>query len=333
MWRNLRLNSPGRSRGGPRDEQGVVLILVLLVLTLISVLVLSWAEEWRTELQLAANFREDYQCRRLAEGGVYYALGKLMETKILENSFNALGGSEEAAAKLATAWKGNQESRQVQLPGGTVQVRVEDEGGKLNVNQANEDNLIALFAALEFPPTQVRIMVDSILDWRSRGDQPRPFGAKSAYYSKLDPPYVARNGPLEAVEELAWVRGFENSAMVPNLGQWLTVMSTGQGINVNTAPPAVLVAMGVPPEVAQTILATRRLQPFRNFQDLAQLGMPPLSTQGQQLTFVTQPFFTIKSTGMVNKKGGRHTVKAVVRIDVSLPGCWQILSWVDDFPG
>ena len=333
MWRNLSLNSPSRARGGPRDDQGVVLILVLLVLTLISVLVLSWAEEWRTELQLAANFREAYQCRRLAEGGVYYVLGKLMETKILEANINNPGGSAEAAAKLATAWQGNQESRQVQLPGGTVQVRVEDEGGKLNVNQAAEENLFTLFTALEFPPTQIRTMVDSILDWRSRGDQPRPFGAKSAYYLNLDPPYVARNGPLETLEELAWVRGFENSTMVPGLGHWLTAMSTGQGINVNTAPPAVLVAVGLPPEVARSIVMTRRLQPFRSFQDIAQLGLPALPLQGQQLNFVSQPFFTIKSTGMVNKKGGRHTVKALVRIDLSLPSCWQILSWVEDFPG
>ena len=81
MWRNLKSN---RSRRGPRDEQGVVLLLVVLILALISVMVLSWAQEWRTELLLAANFREATQCRRLAEGGVYYALGKLMETKILE---------------------------------------------------------------------------------------------------------------------------------------------------------------------------------------------------------------------------------------------------------
>ncbi len=330
MWRNLRSN---RSRRGPRDEQGVVLLLVLLILTLISVMVLSWAQEWRTELLLAANFREATQCRRLAEGGVYYALGKLLETKILESSLNTPSGSAEAAANLAAAWRGSQESHQIQMPGGTVQVRVEDEGGKLNINQASEENLTALFTALEFPPEQVRTMVDSILDWRSRGDQPRPYGAKSSYYLGLDPPYVARNGPLEAVEELGWVRGFENSPILPRLSEWLTVQGIGQGVNINTAPLAVLLTRGFPPEVAQNIIMTRRLQPFRNFQDIAQLGVAAQPGQFQQMTFMTSPFFTIKSTGMVNKKGGRQTVKAIVRIDLSLQSSWQILSWVDDFPG
>lgn len=329
MWRNLRANK--RRRGSP-DEQGVVLLLVVLILALISVMVLSWAQEWRTELRLAANFREVSQCRRLAEGGVYYALGKLLETKILESSGNTASASAEAAANLAAAWQGNQEPRRLQLPGGTVLVRVEDEGGKLNINQASEDNLTVLFTALAFPPEQVRIMVDSILDWRSGDDQPRPFGAKSSYYLGLNPPYVARNGRLEAVEELGWVRGFQNSPMLPRLSESLTVQAT-QGVNINTAPLAVLLTRGFPPEVAQNIIMTRRLQPLRNFQDIAPLGVPAQLGQFQQMTFTTSPFFTIKSTGMVNKNGGRQTVKAVVRVDLSTQNSWQILSWVDDFPG
>jgi general secretion pathway protein K len=310
-----------------------VLLLVVLILALISVMVLSWAQEWRTELRLAANFREASQCRRLAEGGVYYALGKLMETKILESSLTTPSGSNEAPALLTAAWRGSQESHEIKFPGGTVQVRVEDEGGKLNINQASEENLTALFTALEFPSGQVRTMVDSILDWRSGGDQPRPYGAKSGYYLGLDPPYVARNGPLEAVEELGWVRGFENSPMLRRLSEWLTVTPSGQAVNINTAPLAVLLIMGFPAEVAQNIIMTRRLQPLRNLQDIGQLGLAAQPGQIQQMAFMTSPFFTIKSTGMVNKKGGRQTTKAIVRIDLSTQSSWQILSWVDDFPG
>ncbi|MCL4501184.1 MAG: type II secretion system minor pseudopilin GspK [Deltaproteobacteria bacterium] len=330
MWLNLKLN---RSRCGPRDEQGVVLLLVLLILALISVLVLSWAQEWRTELRLAANFREASQCRRLAEGGVYYALGKLIETKSLEATLATPRASYETLALLADSWKGSQESHQIKLPGGIVEVRVEDEGGKVNINQASETELATLFSALEFPRGQIPTMVDSVLDWRSRGDQPRLNGAKSSYYLGLDPPYVARNGPLEAVEELGWVRGFENSPMLPRLSEWLTVMPIRQGVNVNTAPLAVLLTKGIPPEVARNIITTRQLQPFRNFQDITKLGVPAQPSQIQQMVFLTSPFFTIKSTGMVNKQGGRQTIKAIVRVDPSARSPWQILSWVDDFPG
>ena len=138
---------------------------------------------------------------------------------------------------------------------------------------------------------------------------------------------------MEAVEELGWVRGFENSPILPRLSEWLTVQGVGQGVNINTAPMEVLLTRGFPPEVAQNIIMTRRHQPFRNFQDIAPLGVAAQPGQFQQVTFTTSPFFTIKSTGMVNKKGGRQTVKAIVRIDLSLQSSWQILSWVDDFPG
>ncbi len=330
MWRNLN-RKDSSSRGRRLDESGVVLLLVLLILALISVLVLSWAQEWRTELRLAANFRESSQCHRLAEAGVYYALGKLLETKSMEASLmNAT--SEEAAARLAAAWRGDRRLHQLKLPGGLIEVRMEDEGGKLNMNQINEQPLATLFSFLNISPPQIAIMVDSLLDWRSKSDRPRPNGAKSSYYLGLEPPYVCRNGPFEVVEELAWVRGFENSAIIPRLGEWLTAQPT-QGINLNTASLEALVAIGLPPDVAQAVVVGRERQPFKNYQDLAMLGLAAMPGQFQQLTFQASPFITIKSTGMVNKRGGYQKIKALVRVDLSLKNSWEILSWVDDYPG
>ena len=208
---------------------------------------------------------------------------------------------------------------------------MEDEGGKINVNQANEATLTGLFTALGAPLTQIPTMVDSLLDWRTGGDQSRPFGAKSAYYLKLDPPYVARNGPFESTEELAWVRGFEANPITLRLGEYLTAQAV-QGINLNTAPLEVLVAAGIPPEMAPTIIMTRQQQPLKNYQDLSQLAMNAMPGQFQQFTFQSSPFFTIKSTGMVNKRGGHQTIKALVRVDPSMQNSWEILSWMDDFP-
>ncbi len=330
MWRNLNPKN-NHSRGRRRDESGVVLLLVLLVLALISVLVLTWAQEWRTELRLAANFREASQCHRLAEAGVYYALGKLLEAKSLETSLmNAT--SQEAVAKLAAAWRGDRRLHQLKLPGGWVEVRLEDEGGKINLNQIDDQPLATLFSALGVSPEQIPVMVDSLLDWRSKSDWPRPHGAKSAYYLGLEPPYVCRNGPFEVAEELAWVRGFEASSMIPRLEECLTAQPT-QGININTAPLEVLVAAGLPPDVAQAVVVGRERQPFQNSQDLLMLGLTAMPGQATQLTFQASPFITIKSTGMVNKKGGRQTIKALVRTDLSLQDAWEILSWVDDYPG
>ena len=94
------------------------------------------------------------------------------------------------------------------FPGEMPKYEIADEGGKLNLNQVSEEILLRLFTILGVPEIKARIMVDSILDWRTKDDQPRPYGAKNAYYLRLDPPYVARNGKFETVSELAWVRGF-----------------------------------------------------------------------------------------------------------------------------
>jgi general secretion pathway protein K len=314
------------------DQGGAVLLMVILVLALISVLVLSWGQEWRTELRLAANFREAHQCRRLAEAVFYYALGKLVSAKIEETALRSPAILQEAPAQPST-WHGDQRPHLLELPGGWAEIRVGDEAGKINLNRATEDTLVNLFAGLGVAPAQIQIMVASILDWRSRSDAPRPYGAKSDYYLSLDPPYVAKNSNFEVVEELAWVRGFENSPLIPRLHEWLTVQGVAAGVNVNTAPLPVLQAMGLAPDLSQIIIAARQTMPFRNIQEIAQLNPDPRLGQQQLLIFNSSPFFTIKSTGMVNKNKGKHSIKAVVRLNFSIAGAWDIVSWVDNFPG
>lgn len=304
-------------------EEGAVLLLVLLILTLISVLVLSWAQEWRTELKLASNFGEAHKCQRLAEAGIYYALGKLMTAKM----------GESGGLRTADLWQGDQRPHVLELPDGLVEVRIGDEGGKINLNLAPEELLRDLFTVLGLPAAQVRTMVDSLLDWRTRDSYRRPYGAKSAYYLSLDPPYVAKNGNFETVEELAWVRGFEASPLIPHLNRCLTVQDTEQGINLNTASLEVLVAMGFAPDTAKNIMATRQAIPFRSLQEIAQVGANPLLSWGVQAVFQSSPFFTITSTGMVNKNRGRQTIKAIVRLDPDQRVPWVILSWYNGFPG
>jgi general secretion pathway protein K len=314
-------------------EEGSVLLLVILILTLISVLVLSWAQEWRTELKLASNFGEAHKCQRLAEAGIYYALGKLVTAKTAEmGGLNTFG--PQAQRDAGALWQGDQQPRVLELPDGQAEIRIGDEGGKINLNLAPEALLLSFFTVLGLPEPQVRIMVDSILDWRMQGSYPRLYGAKSAYYLSLDPPYVAKNGKFETVEELAWVRGFEASPLIPQLSRWLTVQSTAGGINLNTAPLEVLLAMGFARDTALNILATRQTMPLRNLQEMPQISPNPmLLGQGTQMSFRSSPFFTITSTGMVKKNSGRQTIRATVRIEANQRVPWVIISWYGGFPG
>ncbi|MCK9375840.1 MAG: general secretion pathway protein GspK [Syntrophobacterales bacterium] len=314
------------------SEEGVVLLLVLLVLALISVLVLSWSQEWRTELKLAANFRQARQSRRLAEAGLYYGLGKLVAAKAGETMAMLPASASGGLDPKKAGWPPDGNPHVIQLPEGSAEVRLADEGGKINLNRAPEVTLRRLFAVLGFSELKIRTMVESIQDWRTKGDQALPYGAKSAYYLSLDPPYVAKNGLFETVEELSWVRGFEGVPSIYRLGEWLTVQQTGKAVNINTAPRDVLMTLGIPPEAANLIITARQNAPITNLQAIAQWSVN-LPDQMTGLGFNMSPFFTIKSTGMVKNGTGRHTIKAIVRINVTAPQPWEILSWADDFPG
>jgi general secretion pathway protein K len=324
--------APDKPKALIAREDGVVLLLVLLVLALISVLVLSWAQEWRTELKLASNFGEALKCQRLAESGIYYALGKLVSAKTAEMKGPQANASQPQET-LGDLWQGDQRPHRLELPDGTVEIRIADEGGKINLNRASEALLRKFFTILGLKELQVRTMVDSILDWRTNEAYPRPYGAKSPYYLSLEPPYVAKNGYFETVEELAWVHGFEASPLIPRLSQWLTVQRTGQGINVNTAPLEVLMTVGFPRQEAQGLIATREAAPFQNSQEIPQPSVNPLLNRDQRISFRTSPFFTITSTGMVKRSKGRYTVKSIVRLEINRGVPWMILSWYDGLPG
>jgi type II secretory pathway component PulK len=56
-------------------------------------------------------------------------------------------------------------------------------------------------------PGMTEPVADAILDWLDEDDEAREYGAESAYYATLEPPYAPKNGPLDTVEELLRVRG------------------------------------------------------------------------------------------------------------------------------
>jgi len=84
---------------------------------------------------------------------------------------------------------------------------VTDENGKINLNVARSEMLLAL-------PGMDEQRTESLLDWRDPDDEPRPNGAEQAFYETRQPtPYRCRNGPLLTVEELLLVKGFDGTVL------------------------------------------------------------------------------------------------------------------------
>lgn len=108
-------------------------------------------------------------------------------------------------------------------PPGVMRFGTTPESGKLNINYASEAQITRLIEPLliELNVENPQELIASLLDWLDPDDEPREGGAESDYYEGLDPPYDAKNGPLDSIEELLLVRG------------WTAALLYGEDVNRN----------------------------------------------------------------------------------------------------
>ncbi|HTS16732.1 MAG TPA: type II secretion system minor pseudopilin GspK [Verrucomicrobiae bacterium] len=322
-----------------RDCRGVAIVVVLWVVMVLSLLISGFAFTMHVETQLAAYARKELKAEMLARSGIEVAKMQLLlhQQEAGDAGFDALNQD----------WATNEDLFvDHELGEGKFNVKITDEESKMPVNIATELQLQRLMTLLNVDPSDGDIIVDSIMDWREPGDLHRLNGAKSDYYLSLLPPYRAKNGPLDRVDELLLVRGVtpelyhgtpatDKDPAQPGFADVFTTMSSGQ-INVNTASAIVLQAMlGLSDVQVQAILARRDGPdgipgtdddlPFHTPAEFfATAGtLDPVSQQADQgLVAVSSSFFTIKSTGEVG--GVKHTILATVRRD---GGNLQTVMW------
>ena len=60
---------------------------------------------------------------------------------------------------------------------------------------------------MEVDANEISVVSDSILDWIDSDDLPRVAGAESDYYQGLNPPYYAKNAPVDDLSELQYIKG------------------------------------------------------------------------------------------------------------------------------
>jgi type II secretory pathway component PulK len=108
----------------------------------------------------------------------------------------------------------------------------EPTGQRLNVNTAGFESLTRLLGDPE--------AAAALLDWRDADSLPRPGGAERDWYRSARR-RTPRNGHFAAIEELAFVRGFD-SARAAALERWLTARP-GELLDPNHAPLQLLAVL------------------------------------------------------------------------------------------
>jgi general secretion pathway protein K len=322
-------------------EQGVILIALLWILTALSVIALSFSRETFVEVAAARNAQSLEDSYFVARAGIATTIYRLIQKRMTSAIKRAELQEEQDPFDLGIA-SGN-------LGGGVYQVDIQDESGKINLNTVSEQQLHALVEAIGIGKEDGDIIVDSILDWRDTDKMHRLNGAEDDYYETLNPPYRAKNGRFDTVEELLLVRGITptyyygypernpTGSVVYRYGlsRCFTVYSTRNQINVNFAPlPVLLSVPGMSPQAAQMIYERRQVKPFKNNSEITRELPMSLGTSTMPLLSTEQTgIYTLTASAHAEHSKARRIIRAVISLEQgSGDAPYQTLYWNENVP-
>ena len=187
---------------------GVVLVAVLLLVAVLSVIAVTQVLVIRSEAAASAAAWQGYQARAAARSGIQRACALLLENAdpAARDDNPTWFQAQPLERELEGGWRFTVYAEKVE-ENGELRYGLEDEAGKLNVNLASEQMLMAL-------PGMSQELVDCLLDFRDADSNPRPSGAEQEYYDALPHPYRIPNGPLMTLEELLLVKGFTGAIVL-----------------------------------------------------------------------------------------------------------------------
>jgi general secretion pathway protein K len=130
----------------------------------------------------------------------------------------------------------------IDLGGASIRIRIQDELGKIDLNQTDGSTLAKLFQSVGVDPMAAEALVDKVLDWRDGSPFKRVDGAKADEYRAAGYDYPPRNGPFQSVDELTLVMGVTRD-LFKRVEPALTVYSGRQFVDPQFATPEVLAAL------------------------------------------------------------------------------------------
>ena len=313
----------GREAKPPSEEKsGFALIAVLLVLAMLGVIGAEFAYSMRLEASAVRAMKEGIAATHLAEAAVEQAIREIAA----DTAYVALADDGQLTFYTRDRLPVPRLPRsRVALGGGQFSYRITDEEARINLNTSPPDRVDRLLQALGLSKIDRDVINDSLQDWRDPNEEHRLNGAESDdYYLKLEVPYRSRNANLESVTELLQIRGvtpavFHGADGQPGLVDLVTVKSSGT-VNVNTASPVVLRAMGLADAEIIQIIQGRRDGPYVSIP--GQFGGRGLS--------VTTRTFRIDAEGFIEGQL-RDRLTAVVQLRTqSAGGVVAVLEWLPD---
>jgi general secretion pathway protein K len=344
------MTSKMKSKAGKR---GSGLIVVLWVVSLLAILVGSFAFDAHIESRITSYYRKRRKAEYLARSGLEIA--EMLMAKTAEVRGATVEDEEDQWFQDAKRLSDGLAIRGLVHPlgDGEVAVDIVPEPARRNVNLLTEEDWERIFEVTGVPEERWGDMIDPFYDWIDADDAVRDpqYGAETDdYYAQLDPPYMAKNGPLDTVGELLLVRGFERAVIyggtlepvfegdepvnVTGVEDILTVYGDGK-VNVNAASEKVLKTLpGVDDIVAGAIIeeregwfneaGEREDTSFKNVNDLYS-RIPGLDPAVRQYTTTDSTIYRVTSVGTVG--GVEKRIWCIVNYT---KGALTILRWREE---
>lgn len=320
------------------DQDGVALIAVMWIFIFLFVVAFEFSTSTREEAAAAQRFSDETLGYYLALAGFERGLYDFL------NQQRAVAQS----AQLPEAQKNDPfagDYYEQELGTGSFRVRLVDESGKININRVNDETLRRVFTNLGLDPARRDILVDSIMDWRDPDDLHRPNGAENDYYAAQEPAYSAKNGPLDTVEDLLWIRGMtpelffgyrdensqeDNGARIA-LREIFTVDSPIDRVNLRTASAEVIYALtGIPLDKCRVFVEERKKLSGKSLGDLLPLlGIGAADAALQTFIYTNPSVIAVEAEGRPSGARAGRRVKGVVRMGGQ---GFEIVRWLDRDP-
>jgi general secretion pathway protein K len=318
-----------------RNQRGAALLIVLWIFIFLLAVAFDFSAAVREEAAAAHRYNDETQGYYLALAGFQRGVYEILQQSAGRDALEP----EKRADIFDGSW------REETLSGGAFRVRWLDEGAKININRADEGTLRRIFINVGIEEPVRAIIIDSIMDWRDPDNLHRANGAENEYYRSLTPPYTARNGPFDTVEDLLWVRGvtpeifYGYDAAYPQrdenlqriaLREIFTVDSPIDRVNLRTASAEVIHAVaGIPLEKSRDFVEERKKVADKTLADLLPLlGIGADDAALQQFVFANPAVISVEAEGRPAQSRATRRVKGVVRT-AGGGREFELVRWVD----
>lgn len=315
-------------------QHGFILVLTLGMIAAFA-FGASILGEWATRsLRDARAAREQASTERAMMSArsnlVFQLMTNFLSPRGLELPDSFAGGMEMrtqgAADPLGAATQG---SRLLRLDGRTyvydddIIVSVQDARGLLNLNVVQEIELSRLLTRFGVPVEVHQSLINRLADFREPGDLARLGGAKRPQYLEAGRP-PPPGQPLQTPWQAAAILGWDEYPQLWRNPGLPTYTSAGivVGLNVNTAPLALLSALyDIPEDQLPRLEQARQSVILHSANDLAAYGAR--SPQGDPLRFISFPSDTFVVT-FYGRRFARRTVMSLALTPNGLNQPWRI---------